>query len=43
MVIGETDVGQRLIEAGDCTTVHVLVLPVATVYAHDRCLVAVRA
>lgn len=38
-ILVQTDIGQRLIEAGDCATIHFLVLPVATVGFDDARLV----
>ena len=40
VVIGEADVHERLIEAGDRASVHLLVHAVAAVHADDRRLVA---
>ena len=40
-LVGEADVFQRLVEAGDRALIHLLVRAVAAVDAHDRCLVAV--
>ena len=39
IIAGEANVDERLIEAGDRTTVHLLVWPVAAVYPHNGGLV----